>query len=56
MSDQQPYQPYPEDVSAGNSTVLSLVAAIINVVVGVAALVYLYRPDSSAYFNARSGR
>ena len=43
-------------VSAGNQTLLSLIIGALNVIVGVAALVFLYKSDSSAYYQANSRR
>ncbi|MBA2697343.1 MAG: hypothetical protein H0U61_01040 [Nocardioidaceae bacterium] len=43
-------------VSAGNQTVVSLIIGALNVIVGVAALVFLYKSDSSAYYQANSRR
>ena len=43
-------------IGGGNLTTLALVASTINVIVGVGALVFLYRPDANAYFAAHARR
>lgn len=43
-------------ISQGNQTLLSLIIGALNVIVGVAALVFLYKSDSSAYYQANSRR
>lgn len=43
-------------VSQGTTPTLSLIVGVLNVVVGVAALVFLYKSDSSAYYQANSRR
>lgn len=41
-------------VTAGSATTLSLLLSVVSVVVGVAALVFLYRPDASQFYQAGS--
>jgi hypothetical protein len=41
-------------VTVGNATASSLVFALVNVVIGVTTLVFLYRPESTAYYKANS--
>ncbi|MBA2774888.1 MAG: hypothetical protein H0U36_12715 [Nocardioidaceae bacterium] len=43
-------------VSQGTTPALSLIVGALNVIVGVAALVFLYKSDSSAYYQANSRR
>lgn len=43
-------------MTAGNQTVLSIVIAAASVLVGVAALVFMYRQDATQFYNANSGQ
>ncbi|HEY8543716.1 MAG TPA: hypothetical protein VIL36_01665 [Acidimicrobiales bacterium] len=43
-------------IAGGQSTGLSIVASLIGIVLAVAILFYLYRPDSNQYYDRMSGR
>jgi len=42
--------------SAGTTPTLSLLVGAASMLVGIAALVFMYRQDASAFYNANSGR
>lgn len=44
------------DLTSASSTTLSLVFQVVSVVIGFAALYFLYRPDANQYFTASSAR
>ncbi|MBA3309042.1 MAG: hypothetical protein H0U28_03145, partial [Nocardioidaceae bacterium] len=43
-------------ITAGSATTPSLIVSVLSVLVGVAALFYLYRPDASQFYSAASSR
>lgn len=43
-------------ITAGSATTPSLIVSVLSVLVGVAALFYLYRPDASQFYSAAPSR